>query len=153
MLLLNKQVAHELTNYQIYMKIYNILSVAGYTNMASYFKKQGVDESGHQQIVLDYCTDRNEIVSFEQINTPEVPMQVTAIADLYLATEISTTNALKDLYRLCLAKMDFLSAEKIRQMLTEQIEEEASALDFRDKVKNIGETPAMLQIFDNTFEA
>jgi len=65
---LNKAIAHELTNSQIYLGIYSWLSDNGINNGADVYKKWSVEETTHAHKIMEYLDDKNAKILIPKMN-------------------------------------------------------------------------------------
>jgi len=153
--LLKRQIEHEFSNMHKYQKISMILNVQGFENLSKYFKDWANEEKTHALWVQEFLENINKYVDFNisSIDSIIENSSVISLAELVLKTELETNNMLDE----CLEESCVEGNSKIimtfieNKMLQEQIEETDKAYTFLDKIKNIGENKALLQIFDSKF--
>lgn len=151
--MLNEQLAHEAYNSRLYLKIGAYVKNLGLDNIASLFYGQFDEENGHQKKVVDYLTDRNELVLC--LNVPNVdfnPTTLTSIADAYLKQEQLTTAMLKEIAKQAMAEMDLMTFKWAQDMLEQQRIEEEEAITFRDKMYMAGDNLKTLVLLDAEFK-
>lgn len=147
---INKQIAHELRNQNIYLQIGSYFENLELNNIAKYFFKQADGEKDHAKLFIDHLNNRvGGLVKIESIPAPVIELQTPeSIGELYLIVENSTTEAIEDIMDLVLETKSYVDQPFISKMLKEQVEEEDTANHFRvliNKVKDI-------VLFDSTFE-
>ncbi len=150
--MLNEQLAHEAYNSRLYLQIGAYLKNLGLDGIASLFYGQFDEENGHQKKVVDYLTDRNELVlCLEVPNVNFTPTTLTAIADAYLKQEQMTTGMLKQIARQAMNEMDLITFKWAQDMLDQQRIEEEEATTFRDKMYMAGDNMKTLVLLDAEF--
>jgi ferritin len=137
--ILNKQVAHEMTNETKYRSVATWFEDQNLHGWAKFFKTQAEGEYGHREKVIDFMHDKNAHVTYLPI--PQVDLlfaDMTALADFYYSTEITTTQMLYRVAEAALAEGDFSTFQWVNSyLIPEQVEEEGLALDMKSRVARI----------------
>lgn len=151
--LLNQQISHEGLNSQKYAVIAAELQNAGLDNIAGHFLGQVKEEQGHQELLRNYITDRNEkvralaIPAFDFIFANDI----LSVANTYLETEQTTTAQLKNIATEAWNEGDYITFNFIMSMVDIQRTEEAEALTFLDKAILADGAPEVLLLWDANF--
>jgi len=137
--LLNKAVAHEYTNGQIYFGISSWMANVGFNQGAELFQKWGEEEHGHGEKVKEYIDDRNAkivvpsldkgVADFKDI--PEILMKV-------FDREVETEKLYSMLATKALREGDFPTLEFTKWFTAEQREEIVKARKLVDKANLLG---------------
>ena len=146
---LNIQVAHELRNSIIYMKIASFFEIMQLKNLSHYFMDRSNEEKSHADKFLNYINDRTGgVVSFSEAEESySALVDVSAVADAYVKTEEFTTESIESIYGLALAESSYMDLGFLQEMLNEQIQEEDESNSFSVKIKAVKD----LVLFDATF--
>lgn len=153
---LQKAYAHETKNMMIYTEISSWLNTLGFENLSKYYLDWACEERNHSLWIKEFMDSLNIQIK----NTPFDYMKftldlsnLTNFAVKTLETEDETTKLYDELLQ---SALDFddsaLLVQFCNKMLIEQIEETNKALTIHDKIMNIGENRAFMQIFDQGFE-
>lgn len=151
--LLERQVCHELQNMYKYQKIAMWLNVKGFTNLSKYFKEWSLEEKDHSMWVQEFLEGLNIFLDFvPTFENVQLDDNFKSFLPIVIDTENLTTEYLNE----CLAQSyketsvyKYLVTEFIlNKMLKEQAEETDKALTLKDKVENMGNDLAEMQILD-----
>lgn len=153
--LIKRQIEHEFDNMYKYQKISMILNIQGFENLSKYFKKWADEEKSHALWCQEFLEGINMYVDFNiNSNTSlSIDNSVLSLVELVLETELKTNDMLDE----CLEESCLEGNSKIimafieNKMIQEQIEETDKANTLLDKIKNIGNDKAFLQLFDSEF--
>ncbi len=153
--MLNKAYFHEITNSVVYDIIGSHLNVLGLTNLAEFWYDWSQEEKGHATLVREFLEQLNISLKFAQLESIECNLDKSLVEFVYTTVEreYKTTN----LYHQLLDEaMNFenssLLISFLHKMIDEQREETDKANTIFDKIVNIGEDRALLQLFDNSFK-
>lgn len=151
--LFSRQISHELHNHQVYRYFGNRLCNIGLNKIGTFMKNQANGEIGHQEKLIAYCENRNIDVNFISIDSVDLKYStILDIAKTVLEIEQNTTKMLKEMVEQALEDSDFLTYEWLmKDLILEQIEEEAIGQSLVDMLTNVGDSMMMIQLFDNTF--
>lgn len=153
--LLNQQITHEAYNSQLYHKLGGHLINMGLNNIGDFFYSNQVDEEhDHQKMVSKYLTDRNEKV--EMYTVPAVDenfnsMTFIQFMELYLRTEQSTTEKLKNIASISLEESDFLTFKFAQDLLEIQRVEEEESITMLDRAKMTENDMKVILLWDTNF--
>lgn len=134
-----KQVAHENKNRLLYLNAKTWCDVRGLRGNSEYFGKAADGEGDHAKIVYDHLIDSNYDFTIPALEEQTLTIegdspidQLKSIHEASLVREITTTEMLLNLCKVCLEKGDFISFNAIQPLVIEQREEEnkqGTALD------------------------
>ena len=148
---------HERHNAYVYSKVYNFLDVMGYKNIAKYYLEWSNHENTHAELVLDFANTNNihidMSIPIDPLDIDLINLPISHFATLTLDVENETT----ELYNQFLEMGEEDNNTFVRRFsldfILEQMEETDKANTIKDRINNIGNDKALLQLFDNTFEA
>lgn len=157
--LINEQIAEETYSYNIYYKMYCWALNLGLQGISQWLKKAAEEELKHANILTKYLGDRKYNITYTLKENDDSldkidGMTVTEIFQEVLKHEQYITSKLQIIYTTSCDNEDFLSYQVIGDLLKEQIEEEAKALNILDIIKNmdVENNKSSLFILDNYLE-
>lgn len=153
---LNYAYHHEISNSIYYDYISSYLDVLGYKNLANYWNEWSQEEKKHSQWVKEFLQNLNIPFSPAQVQTSEYNLnkELLEFVNVTIDREDKTTKLYHDILDIALElENSAMLVQFADKMLLEQIEETNKALTIQDKLTNIGDNKALLQLFDNTFES
>jgi ferritin len=134
---------------------YLYLSMSGYfqgrnlTGFAHWMRLQREEEILHAMKLFDFVYDRNGDVELQAVKKPpgsfDSPLDVMEQA---FEHERAVTGKINELYELAVKEKDYPVQALLQWFITEQVEEEASALQIVERLRMIGDDSAALLILD-----
>lgn len=125
------------------------LTEIGLYGFANWTKVQAREEVDHGMILFDYIIERDGTIDLQQINSPdrsfENPLQVF---EKILDHEKYVTESINCVAYMSDDECDLATRHFINWYISEQVEEEANALDIIKKLKMFGEDKASLYQLD-----
>lgn len=143
---LQKQLNHERLNAQKYYYMSMGFKNMAYDGFAKLFKSQADGEMGHAQQIADMLIAKRIQPEYQVTPAIILDSSVEYYARTALQTELMTTEALKEVYRIAEQNDDPQVCSGILPLLKEQFEEENLAADFLDHVQRVDESG--LEILD-----
>jgi ferritin len=135
---LNAQIQHEMHNETKYRSVVTYFEDQNLRGWAKFFAAQAAGEYSHRQSIIDYLHEKNAHPVY--LPVPQVDLffpDLKALADFYYNTEVSTTKLLYQIAGQAQSEGDFGTFHWLRDLILEQNEEEAIALDLMEKIKRI----------------
>lgn len=127
--LILKQLAHELSNYTLYMSFAAFYARFGYVNLEKYYRKRADEEYKHHMWCYDYLSEADCIFVYPAI--VPVPEKYTPETDLLkpfewtIEREIETTQMIYAIKDAAIKEGDRMTSGWLNRLLiAEQIEEE-----------------------------
>jgi ferritin len=122
---LNRQVQMEAQASASYLQMAAWCDINGYDNCAEYFFKQSDQEREHQLKLFHYLTDMEcNAISPAVSESQQEFDKLRSVFEKALEMEISVTDAIHDIVKVCRKEGDFATEEFMRWFVLEQIEEE-----------------------------
>ena len=122
------QISHEQKNANLYASISNYFDSIGLEGCHQWFKHQTGEETSHASMLIDYCTEAGVELDIQEVPKPELKKkEPKAIMELYLSTEIETTESIKRLCSQALKDCDYISFKFLSGFIHEQLSEENEA--------------------------
>ena len=142
---LNTQINKEMYSAYLYLGMAGYFESNNLKGFASWMKVQAQEEMIHAMKIYDYIVDRGDKIQLLTIDAPvcncKSPLDVFEAAYKH---EQKVTKMIHDLVDLADEVNDFATKVFLQWFVTEQVEEESSASEIFEKLKMIGDTPAIL---------
>ena len=152
--LINQQIQKELTNSLLYLSMANWADYEGWTGLAELYRKHSTEELGHRDKFISYMLDRNAMPQTPSQTFDKVPNEFDGVKGILEATvkrEIEATDSIKKINMQAMEEGDCLTKTFLTEMLKEQIEEEASAMNWMDRIEIYESTNSPLILLDKEF--
>ena len=149
--LLNLQIEHEQTNSLLYLAISNWANYEAWEGVAALYKKYSEEEKGHRDVFINYLLDRNALPITPSKTSIPIPVDFQSIENIIALTlerEIETTKAIEKIKYKAKEEEDCVTSDFLIKMLLEQIEEEANALFWVDRLDMLKQTNTSLYFLD-----
>jgi ferritin len=128
--LLNNQIKNEFYSAYLYMSMAAWLHNYGLNGYAHWFRVQAQEERDHAMIFLNYIVKANGRVHLYAIDEPNFDFKdIEELLNLTLSHEQLVTSLIYNIAAAAQAEKDFKTEEMNKWFVTEQVEEEANALD------------------------
>jgi len=147
--ILNKQVEMEAHSSTAYLAMAGWCDVNGYDNSAEFFYKQADEEKKHQMRLFKYLANMEANAVAPKVIEPnhEFP-SLRSVFETALDMEISVTEAIHNVVRVCRKNDDIATEEFMRWFVSEQIEEEFVARRTLELFDVIGEDKLALAMIE-----
>jgi ferritin len=145
----NKQLNAELFSSYLYLSMSAYFESQNLKGMAHWMRIQGQEELQHAMKFFGFINERGGRVLLTQVDGPKTEWSspLDAFEDTY-EHECKVTGLINGLVDLSLSEKDHAANTFLQWFVTEQVEEEASAQEIRDKLKLVGDSPAVLFMLD-----
>lgn len=147
--ILNSQINKEFYSAYLYLAMSAYFEEIGLSGFANWTKVQAREEVDHGMIIFDYIIERDGIVNLDQIDSPERlfenPLQVF---EKILEHEKYVTESINCVASLSDEECDLATRHFINWYISEQVEEEANAIDIIKKLKIFGDDCTSLYHLD-----
>jgi len=145
----NEQLNAELFSSYLYLSMAAYFESQNLKGMAAWMRMQAIEEHMHGMKFFDFINECGGRVTLAKIKEPTTewksPLEVF---DDTCAHERKVTGLIHGLVDLSLSEKDHAANGFLQWFVTEQVEEEASVQDIRDKLKLIGDNPVALFMID-----
>jgi len=146
---LNKQINAEMFSSYLYLSMAAWAESQGFKGMAHWMRMQVQEENLHAMKFIDFVLERGGRVHLTALEGPKVewasPLDV--FTDV-CAHEAKVTGLINELVDLAVGESDHATNAFLQWFVTEQVEEEATARDIRDRLKLAGASGATLYMVD-----
>jgi len=145
---ISEQVKHEFYSAYLYLSMAVQCESEGYPGCASWMKLQWQEEIVHATRLMDYVARRGGRVTLQAIDQPPSKFgSLLAMFEQVLKHEQSVTAKIHNLYDLAASEKDHASTAELQWFVTEQVEEEETAMGVVDMLKQIGDHgPALIML-------
>jgi ferritin len=146
---LNAQVGSELASAHLYLAMAAQCAGRGFAGACHWLRLQHKEETEHATRIIDHLVDRNARVAIGAIEAPGFEFKsLVQTFDAVLRHEQSVTKKIHALYEVALAEKDYATQVFLHPFISEQVEEEASALGVLDRLKYVEERPGSVIFID-----
>ena len=147
---LNEQINAELYSAYLYQSMAADFLAKNLKGFAHWMEVQAKEEQGHAKKMFDFLVDRSGRVALKAIAAPPVEWKspLAVFEDSY-AHEQKVTGLIGKLVELARAEGDHAAEVFLAWFVTEQVEEEANALEIVEKLKLIKDSPQGLFMLDS----
>jgi ferritin len=128
--LLNQQIKNEFYSAYLYLSMSAWLNNYGLIGYAHWFRVQAQEERDHALIFLNYIVQTNGRAHLYAIDEPNFDFKdVAELLNLNLSHEQYVTGLIYAIAKAADEEKDYKTSEMIKWFVTEQVEEEANAVD------------------------
>ena len=148
---LNGQIKNELYAAYVYLSMSAYFSAQNLKGFASWMRQQSEEEVGHAMKIYDYLLKRNVDVQLSAIDAPATDWG-SPLAAVQQAHKLEEDNSavIAALFDVAEEEKDRATVISLQWFITEQVEEEDSALELLEKVKLADGDPGALFILDQS---
>jgi ferritin len=145
----NKQLNAEFYSSYLYLSMAAYFEAQNLKGMANWMRMQVQEEDFHAMKFFDYILERGGRVTLTKIETPKVewssPLEVFEDSCNHEAHVTGLINGLVDL---SIAESDHAANTFLQWFVNEQVEEEASVQEIRDKLRLVSDNAVALFMID-----
>ncbi len=134
----------------LYLAMSNYFASANLDGMAGWMRVQAAEEELHAMKFIDFINERGGRVILEQIDKPKVEWAnaLEGFQDAY-NHECLVSSKINELVNLAISEADHAANTFLQWFVTEQIEEESTALTIVKRLKMIGDNSMGLMMIDD----
>lgn len=145
----NGQINAELCSSYLYLSMSAYFESANLAGMAAWMKIQAQEELLHAMKFFDFINERDGRVGLSQIEAPKTEWEsaLDVFEDAY-AHECKVSGLINELVDLSIGEHDHAANAFLQWFVTEQVEEESTALTIVDKLKRAGDSSVALLMLD-----
>jgi len=145
----NEQLNAELFASYLYLSMAAYFEDQNLKGMAHWMHAQAQEEHMHAMKFFRFINECGGRVILKEIEAPKTEWSSSLDAFEHTCKhERQVTGMINDLVDLALAEKDHAANGFLQWFVTEQVEEEATAQEIRDKLKMIGDTPVAIFMID-----
>jgi ferritin len=146
---LNKQLNQEFYASYEYLGMAAFFESENLSGFAHWMRMQSQEEHTHAMKIFNYILNVDSKVKLTAIKEPKYDWKTAS--EVFQATykhEQSVTKSIYDLVDLCIAEKDHATHNFLQWFVSEQVEEESSALKILEKIKMAGDNRGALFLLD-----
>ena len=145
----NEQLNAELFSAYLYLSMSAYFEAQNLKGMAHWMRVQAQEELLHAMKFFDFINERDGRVVLTKVKEPKTEWSspLDAFEEAY-THETKVTGLINELVELSLSERDHASNTFLQWFVTEQVEEEASAQEIRDKLRLVKDNPVALFMID-----
>jgi ferritin len=146
---LNQQLNQELYAFYLYLSMSAHFESMNLNGFANWMRFQAEEEKTHGLKFYDYILQANGKIDLKQIEAPKKSWK--SVQEIFEDTynhEKKVTESIYDIVDLSISERDHATHNFLQWFVSEQVEEEATALKILEKIKLIGDNQGALFIFD-----
>ena len=145
----NAQINAEIYSSYLYLSMSTALEGMNLPGFANWMRIQVQEETAHAMKFYDHIIERGGTVILTAIDAPPtVWKDAKAVMEATLAHEQKVTGLINDLMDMAMAEKDHAAAMFLQWFVTEQVEEEATAMETLGKLEITGNSPGGLYMLD-----
>lgn len=138
---LNEQIKHELESAYLYLSMAAYFRAEGFDGMAQWMAVQAQEEFTHAMKFFDHIDERNGRVVLKALAQPQGEWTSPRAAfEAAYGHERFITGKIDDLVKIASEEGDHAAGIMLQWFITEQVEEEASALKVIELLRRIGDS-------------
>ncbi len=146
---LNAQMHLEMLSSYLYLSMAAYFECENFNGFAHWMKIQSGEEYGHAMKIYSYINQRSGRVNLMKIEAPKNEWKdAIDVFSETLKHEQKVTEEIGNLVELALTEKDYATHAFLQWFVTEQVEEEATAINILDKIKMIGDNRNGLFLLD-----
>jgi ferritin len=151
---LNDQINKEFFASYLYLSMSAYFEAANYPGFAQWMRVQSQEEYEHGLKIFNYINDRDGKVVLKSIDQPKADFKSPTDAFTQaLEHERKVTGMINKLYEMALKENDYPTQVMLQWFISEQVEEEKTALGIVDQLKMVGDAPAAMIMLDRQLGA
>ncbi len=146
---INTQIKNEYYSSYLYLSMAAYCETKNYPGFASWLRNQSDEELDHAMRLYDYILDRDGKVILEAIDQP--PSEFGTLEEMFeevLEHEKEVSSMINNLYELALSHNDHATSVELQWFIQEQVEEEKTASDLVEQIKQADGNKAALLMLD-----
>ena len=142
------QINNELESAYLYLAMSSYCNAENFFGCSKWLRMQAQEELGHGMKLFDYVHHRGGQVTLLEIEKPNVGYKsLLEVFKDVLAHEQKVTGLIHKLYEAAVKENDYASQIELQWFITEQVEEEQTAMTIVEQLKMIGDNkPAMIMM-------
>jgi ferritin len=145
----NAQINAEIYSSYLYLSMSAALEKMNLPGFASWMRVQAQEEMAHAMKFYNHIIERDGVVALAAIDGPPMAWKdVKAVISETLEHEQKVTGLINDLMDLCMTEKDHAGSMFLQWFVTEQVEEEATAMEILGKLEIAGDSAGGLYLLD-----
>lgn len=151
---LNEQINHEMYSSYLYLSMAAWCESKNFSGFSQWMKMQSSEETKHAMKIYEYVHDRMNSVTLLAIDQPQAEFKSPLkMFELALEHEKKISALITKLYELAVKENDYPTQVMLQWFITEQVEEEKTAVGIVEQLKLVGDSPVSLMMLDRQLGA
>jgi ferritin len=135
---INEQIKNEFYSAYLYLSMAAYFEAQNLRGFAQWMRTKFAEEQGHAMKFFEYVNDRGGRVELREISQPKSEWKGNLdVFEGVLKHEQHVTSLIHKLYELALAEKDYPTQAMLQWFITEQVEEEKTAIEVIEQLKLI----------------
>lgn len=147
---INKQINAELYSSYLYLAMAAYCAEINLQGAANWYQSQAYEEVTHAMKFYNFLIERGERVMLDAIQKPE-KLEWKNLLEVFehgLSHEKKVTDMINNLVKIARENNDYATEYFLQWYVNEQVEEEANASEYVEKLKLVGDSPQGLFMID-----
>lgn len=146
---LNAQIKEEMFSAYLYLSMSAFFEAENLKGFANWMRVQAQEEQFHAMKIFDYLNERGAEVELLQIDKPKNKWEsVLEVFEETLAHEEFITSRINNLVDIAIEERDHATKGFLQWYVDEQVEEEATANEYLDQLRFIGDNKHALMLLE-----
>ncbi len=146
---INAQIRAEMYSSNLYLAMAASAESMNLKGLAHWMRLQSQEELGHASKFFDYVVERGGRAIVGAIDEPPQAWQTPrAMFEQALSHERHVSSLINGLYEMALDEKDYATQSMLQWFISEQVEEEAAASQYVEKLKMIGDSSNAIFMVD-----
>lgn len=142
--IINEQITAELWSSNLYLSMSFYMAKEGYMGFSKWLKDQSKEEKEHAESFADYLVTRGGTAKIDQINVvPQGWGSVLEVFEHVYEHECHVSDMINKIMDKAIEEKDYPTQDFVMTFVREQVEEEATAEDLVNRIKQAGEMNLM----------
>lgn len=142
--IINEQITAELWSSNLYLSMSFYMAKEGYMGFSKWLKDQSNEEKEHAESFADYLVTRGGTAKIDQINVvPQGWGSVLEVFEHVYEHECHVSDMINKIMDKAVEEKDYPTQDFVMTFVREQVEEEATAEDLVNRIKQAGEMNLM----------
>ncbi|MEE9251792.1 MAG: ferritin [Thermodesulfobacteriota bacterium] len=144
--IINEQIKSEMYSAHLYLSMSAYCETINLSGFAKLLREHNEEEMSHAMRLFDYILDRNSKVELGAIDKPpsDFPSLLAVFEKVY-EHEKAVTEMINNIYALSVKEKDYPTQVEMQWFISEQVEEEKTALHVLERIRMVGDSgPALL---------
>jgi ferritin len=151
---LNEQINHEMYSSYLYLSMAAYCESKNFPGFAQWMKMQSSEEYKHAMKIYEYIHARNGTVTLLAIDQPQTEFKSPLkMFEQTLEHERKISALITKLYELAVKENDYPTQVMLQWFITEQVEEEKTAVGIVEQLKLVGDSPVSIIMMDRQLGA
>jgi len=151
---MNEQINKEFFSSYLYLSMAAYFEDKNLTGFAHWMRLQADEEREHAMKFYNFILDRGGRVYLKTIAAPETDWKSNLeVAEQVAEHEAMVTSSINDLYELALKEKDYPAQTMLQWFISEQVEEEKTALQILETLRMAGDNKVALLMLDRELGA